>query len=1087
MRIRGNAYHVYFLLVISLITMPRFADGQFTESGQYPVYNFSPNEYNALSQNWCAVQDQRGIMYFGNNQGVLEYDGENWTLIPPVDGTPIKSMAIDKNNRVFFGSENEFGYLSPDSSGNLKYHPLSDQLDEEHQNFNEIWETHATENGIVFQAYHYLFIWEDDSLSIIPSEEEMHESFYVGGKLLISFSESGLGYLEDNQIYPIKQKGDSYSSSIYGMIEIAQNKILIITDMDGFYQLQFSEENPGKALIEKIKTKNDQLFSNIEIYNVLRIDPNLISIGTWGYGSIIIDSMYNIVTIIDKNSGLQDQIVQGQATDESGNLWLALSSGLSRVEIHSAVTQFGDIDGIDGTIQSITRFNNRIYVTTNVGLFFMDRKFYNTDISNYQQAVFKPIEGIEIECWDMITYKNGKDEVLLVRTNSNVFELDRNHNIKKVLVDYVFKIYQSELDPNRVYIGLESGLTSIYRKDGNWEQEAYISEISEMITNLSEDHMGNLWMGTQEEGVLKMHIQNFEERRIGEYIISRYNEEHGLPRGPFIVSQFKGPPTVASNKGLFKFNMNEESFKPDSVYGSQFADGSLYIHRISEFSEPEIWMVTYSETAEFKYIVGYLSEYEPNSYEWISEPFIRLSKELIHAIYQEPGGVVWLGGSQGLFRFQMDISRNYQQDFNSFIRGVELSDGRSVFEGTFMNDLNIPTLQQPEWLKITLPYRNNSLVFNYSSQSGDDESFKRYSYFLDGNDFAWSEWTTETYRTYTNLREGPYTFRVKARNSYGHISREASYEFTILAPWYRKWWAYTLYILLAAVVVYTIVKVYTRQLREIIRERTAEVVSQKEVIEEKNKDIMDSIQYAEKIQRAMLPPEDDLARLGVDGFILFQPRDVVSGDFYWLAKRDGKIITVAADSTGHGVPGAFMSMLGVAFLNNIVGARGIIKASEILNALRAEVIAALKQKGYAGEQKDGMDLALHIIDYDKMSIEFSGANNPLILIRDNELIQVKGDRMPIGIHELADQSFENHEMEAIKGDVLYIFSDGYQDQFGGPKNKKFMIKKMKELLLEIHQKPMEEQKEILEKAFHDWTVPYNEEQIDDIIIIGVRI
>ncbi|MCK4920950.1 MAG: SpoIIE family protein phosphatase [Bacteroidales bacterium] len=1087
MRNKGFVYHVYLLLVISLITMPRYVVAQFAESGQYPIYNFSPNEYNALGQNWCAVQDQRGIMYFGNNQGVLEYDGENWTLIPPVDGAPIKSMAIDKNNRVFFGSVNEFGYLVPDSLGNLNYYLLSNQLDEEYQNFNEIWETHVTDNGIVFQSYHYLFIWENDSLSVIHSEEEMHESYCVGGRLLISFSESGLGYLEDNRINPINQTGVSYSSSIYGMVEIASNKILIITDMDGLYQLQFVKDNPGQVLIEKIKTKNDQLFSNIEIYNAIRIDPNRISIGTWGYGSIIIDSLYNIVTIIDKDAGLQDQIVQGQATDESGNLWLALSSGLSRVEIHSDVTQFGDIDGIDGTIQSITRFNNRIYVATNVGLFFMDNKFYNADISNYKQPVFKPIEGIEIECWDMITYKSGNDEVLLVATNSNVFELSRDHKIKKVMDDYVFKIYQSKADSSRVYIGLESGLTSIYRKDGKWEQEEYISEIEEMITNLSEDHMGNLWMGTQEEGVLKMHIQNFEEKRIGEYIISRYNEDQGLPRGPFIVSQFKGPPTVATNEGLFKFNLNEDSFKPDSVYGKQFADGSLYIHRITEFSEPEIWMVTFSETAEYKYIVGYLSEYEPNSYKWISEPFIRLSEELIHGIFQEPGGVVWLGGSQGLFRYQMDTSSNYQQNFNSYIRGVELSDGSPVFNGSYMNDANIPTLQQPEWLKITLPYRNNSLVFNYSSLSGDDESFNRYSYFLDGNDYDWSEWTTETYRPYTNLREGPYAFRVKARNIYGHVSNEAIYEFTILAPWYRKWWAYTLYIFLAAIVVYTIVKVYTRQLREIIRERTAEVVSQKEVIEEKNKDIMDSIQYAEKIQRAMLPPEDDLARLGVDGFILFLPRDVVSGDFYWLAKQDGKIITVAADCTGHGVPGAFMSMLGVAFLNNIVGVQGIVKASEILNELRSEVIAALKQKGYAGEQKDGMDLALHIIDYDKMTLEFSGANNPLILIRDNELIQVKGDRMPIGIHELADQSFENHELEAIKGDVLYTFSDGYQDQFGGPKNKKFMIKKMKELLVEIHQKPMGEQKEILEKAFYDWTVPYDTEQVDDIIVIGIRI
>jgi len=499
-------------------------------------------------------------------------------------------------------------------------------------------------------------------------------------------------------------------------------------------------------------------------------------------------------------------------------------------------------------------------------------------------------------------------------------------------------------------------------------------------------------------------------------------------------------------------------------------------------------MVTISLSAdEFKYKVGYLQEREDGSYMWISEPFNQLSEDLIHYIYQESGGIVWLGGSPGLFRFQMDASGDYERDYNAYIRRIELSSGRLIFGGAYANEENIPSLVQPLSLQPVLPYRENSLVFNYSSQPGDDESFTRYSYLLEGNDASWSEWTDETYRPYTNLREGKYIFRVKAKNVYGNISSEATYEFTIIAPWYRKLWAYILYIILAAVVVYIIVKVYTRQLREIIRERTAEVVAQKEVIEEKNKDIMDSIQYAQKIQQALLPPEDDLGKLNLDGFILFLPRDVVSGDFYWLAQHEGKIITVTADCTGHGVPGAFMSMLGVAFLNNIVVAQGITKASDILNELRAEVISALKQKGHEGEQKDGMDLALHVIDYEKMTIDFAGANNPLILVRDNEIIQVKGDRMPIGIHERADQPFINHEIKALKGDVIYTFSDGYQDQFGGAKNKKFMIKKLKELFIEIHNKPMEEQKSILKKAFYDWIVPYNVEQIDDIIVIGVRI
>jgi len=182
-----------------------------------------------------------------------------------------------------------------------------------------------------------------------------------------------------------------------------------------------------------------------------------------------------------------------------------------------------------------------------------------------------------------------------------------------------------------------------------------------------------------------------------------------------------------------------------------------------------------------------------------------------------------------------------------------------------------------------------------------------------------------------------------------------------------------------------------------------------------------------------------------------------------------------------------MSMLGLSILNNIVVEKDDITASEILDELRRQVITHLRQKGEEGEQKDGMDMAVHIIDKKNNKLEFSGANNPLILIRDNELIQIKGDRMPIGIHELADQPFENNEMEIQKDDVFYIFSDGFQDQFGGPKGKKFMIKKMKELFVEIHRKPMEEQKQILYDSLMEWMKIGNTEQVDDIVMIGVRI
>ncbi len=1057
------------------------------ESGLYPVYNFSPKQYNALAQNWGCLQDQRGIMYFANNQGVLEYDGSTWNLIKVSTGSLVRSLEMDNSGRIFVGAVNEFGFLRPDSIGQMTYVSLLSGLDEEYREFSDVWKIHSTNSGMVFQCYHHIFIWNNDSIHTIHSEEEIHESFYADNVLYIKFSESGLARLVGDRFIPVNSSEKFSDKVIFGMITLKPGKILVITESDGLYYLEYSAGDFSTDRVRKIRTAEDKLLQNIEIYGAIRIDEERISIGTWGYGAVIMDTSFNLVTFLDKSSGLQDDIVQGQFVDQTGNLWLALSNGISRVEINTPMTQFTDSKGLPGTIQAITRFNGKIYATTNVGLFYLDQEPYAPSLSDFSQPVFRAVPGIDIECWDMITFSFRGEEILLVLTNTDIVEVTRDNRTKSLLSEYPYDLYQSKLDSARVFVGLESGLVSFRRENGKWIPEGYIEEIHENITNIAEDHMGNLWMGTPEDVVLRMHIRNFKDNRIGEYTISRYGAEEGLPEGPFIISQYKGPPIVATNRGLYKYIMQEDRFEPDSSYGEQFADDTYYIHRVTEFTDPQIWMVTFSESAESRYGVGYLNQVSAGKFEWISAPFARLSEGIIHAIYPDKDGIVWLGGEEGLFRFDYKTEKDYNQDYKAYIRKIEVGDGGLVFGGNFFNHAGIIGMYQTTELKPVLPYSKNSLVFNFSAQPSEDESFMKFSYILEGNDKAWSDWTDENYRPYTNLHEGKYIFRVKARNIYGHISEEATYEFTILAPWYRKWWAYILYVLLASALVYIIVKVYTRQLREIIRERTAEVVAQKEVIEEKNKDIMDSIQYAQKIQRALLPPEDDLSKLDLDGFILFLPRDVVSGDFYWLAKQDGKVITVAADCTGHGVPGAFMSMLGVAFLNNIVGAQGIVKPSEILNELRAEVIAALKQKGEEGEQKDGMDLALHVIDYNKMIIEFAGANNPLIMIRDEEILQVKADRMPIGIHERAGDPFNNHEMEARKGDVLYTFSDGFQDQFGGPGNKKFMIKKLKELFLQIHQKPMDEQKTILKKAFYDWIVPYDAEQVDDVIVIGIRI
>ncbi|MEK6844713.1 MAG: tetratricopeptide repeat protein, partial [Nanoarchaeota archaeon] len=262
-------------------------------------------------------------------------------------------------------------------------------------------------------------------------------------------------------------------------------------------------------------------------------------------------------------------------------------------------------------------------------------------------------------------------------------------------------------------------------------------------------------------------------------------------------------------------------------------------------------------------------------------------------------------------------------------------------------------------------------------------------------------------------------------------------------------------------------------------------------ITEKNREITDSINYAKNIQTSILPKEEEFNKLLPENFVFYKPKDIVSGDFYWLTEKDEKIFFSACDCTGHGVPGAFIHATINAFLNSAINEKQLEKPNEIFNYVRKNIINSLKSKGENIEQKDGMDSVLCVLDKSQNTLEFACANNPLYLIRDNKITDFKEDRMPVGYSDEL-KPFKNNVIELKKNDMIYLFSDGYPSQFGGPKGKKFMKKNLRELLFSISQKPVNEQKEILNKTIDDWMAyinPNNKkpyEQTDDLCVIGVR-
>ena len=267
-----------------------------------------------------------------------------------------------------------------------------------------------------------------------------------------------------------------------------------------------------------------------------------------------------------------------------------------------------------------------------------------------------------------------------------------------------------------------------------------------------------------------------------------------------------------------------------------------------------------------------------------------------------------------------------------------------------------------------------------------------------------------------------------------------------------------------------------RVLKERLDKQNNEISRQKKALD-------DSIRYASKIQKAIIPSKEAFRKEIPDSFVLFQPKDIVSGDFYWVKTKDRKKIVVAADCTGHGVPGAFISLLGISFLNEIVSHyMRTLRANRILNELREHIMKALNQTGEEMEQRDGMDIALYILDYEEEILQFSGANNPLYLIRDKNLIELKADRMPIGVNAGQEDSFTNHVVKLKNNDSIYIFTDGYADQFGGSEGKKYKYPKFRNLLIDIQKLPINKQEDALWNEFVNWKNKYD--QVDDVLIVG---
>jgi len=1077
------------ILVISLFRL----DAQLIPFQNYTVKNGLPS--NTI---YDIEQDQKGYLWFATQTGAVKFDGYNFHAYTINEGLPdnnISDIFIDRTNRIWLATENgglavidkkklrlyneANGLVSDytqkvfeDKEGNIWYFSFQGvsilkpdtiiNYDEHNSDITgRIFSTYIASDGTVwFSTINAIYYYENSTMHRYKNEA-------LAGLSISDITEDKPGSLwfatEDKGVCHVEGlKTTWYNTTNFLKSDISLSLVSLNTDT-----VLLSTYLPGGLYLIGNGTVLQKWEAPLSAYRIRKIHVDKrrrIWLNTTENGVILIDQ--NELTFLDRNNNLIDNQIIKIFEDNNGNIWIATVNGISKYG--KVVFQiFNDLfihDDIN--VMSIAELDNTIYIGTNSGLNILHndkliKKFDRSSGLPFYPNIYSilPIDNKNIWLATREGFVHYHDDKFYFYPDTIFL---RNEDEPEIITD--LKILN-----NTIYCASSRGLASYSNKKfTNLTPDTDVA-----VWGIGIDAHNNIWCATV-NGLAIYDGNTFHFYDTGDGLPHNYCND--------ITFDKEGNGWLATDKGLSKIKLHpnstitcqnfsiKEGLKSDIIF-SVLIDKMGFIWAGHNQGIDRINPVDYKVT-NYGALEGFLPV-----------------ETCLGAATTSLGDELWFGSVGGAVKY---IPKN---DFVYYDPPIVYITDISFYNDTSSILKYASGANEEDGLPINLilPHNKNNLIFNYIGLHYTIIEKNQYRYMLEGYDNDWSEPTHEIKTPpYRKIPPGRYTFKVLASNCDGVWTNiPATFSFEIRPPVWQTWWFYTLELLVAITVFILIIRMRERKLRhdkkvltEKVRERTIEIEKQRDQISLQKKEITDSIEYAEKIQTAVLPKKEFIDKLLSEYFILFKPRNIVSGDFYWLNRIGDRIILVAADCTGHGVPGAFMSMLGISILNEIASQKQTIDAGRILDTLRDHLTRTLRQTGKEEDAKDGMDLALCIIDQLNHSMQFAGAYNPLVLIHNNEILIYKADKMPVGFHFGKMTPFTTQKIEIEKGDCIYLFSDGYADQFGGSEGKKFKSLCLRELLLEISPLPMSEQKIRLNETIENWKGI--NEQVDDILLIGIR-
>ena len=802
------------IIVFLFLLVPVISAGQSGHETGYPfVNNYTTAEYRAHAQNFAIVSDQQGLFYFGNFAGVMQFDGESWRLIPTEKGTKVSALAIDNEGKVFVGARGEIGFLETDVKGELRFISLIAGIQANFPAFSDILQIFTLSQKIVFVSNQHIFTLSEGEITVWTAPNEILGAFLVRDTVYLQLKETGLVAFEAGRMGEVAE-GRLFSDAtvITSMLAFNNDQVLIATSTQGLFLL-------SELTVKRFDAEANVLLMKNPVTSGIRLSDGTFAFGTSRSGIMIMNAEGIIQQVIDKQASLQNSFVRYLYQSNENTLWAALNNGISMIEVPSSFTYFNEKSGLEGAVNHIARHENTLYVATYQGLFYYDETMLG----------FVPVKEIISACWSIVPFQGD----LFAATSQGIFTV-RNKKASQINDVFAMSLVNSKKDPTSLFVGETRGYYNL-RKDGAKWIYHKLDGVDVKINDLKQDAQGNVWGTTLTNGVFR-HTPGDEE-------VTFFDQQHGLTEEAGVsINPLDNGMSVSGRNGVFVFNETSQSFDSIRLINQSNYGPKEWFALIMPDSKGNIWVTNGDET-HIRMLVKNNEGYQPTD-----EPFLPVSDNVIWSIYPEENGIIWFGGPDGLIRYNSTILNKNIIPFPCLIRMIFINNDSVLFSGN--GDLSRN--------KFVFRHSENSLRFDFSAPFYAAKGEIKYQYFLEGFEESWNDWSTQSSKEYTNIPGGKYIFRVRAMNIYGELASEAIVSFQVLSPWYRTYWSLILYVVITAAIIYLIVVLRNRSLmkekrvlEETIARRTAEVVLQKEEIENQSQELANKNDELEKINSAI--------------------------------------------------------------------------------------------------------------------------------------------------------------------------------------------------------------------------------------------